>query len=72
MSLWPRPDFSVVLIVTSLWLIGTVLSFHAMTNAFTESPFVLRHTMLLFIQVGAFATWIAVIVAWLKGRHEPA
>lgn len=67
MSLWPRPSAAVVLIVTSLWLIGTTLSFLAMTNGFTQTPFELQNTVLLGIQAGAFATWVAVVTAWLRG-----
>ena len=72
MKRWPRPDLSVLLIATCLLVLGVTLSLLAMTNGLTESPFQGRYVMMWAIQVGAFATWFTLLLAWLRGRHAPA
>ena len=70
-SYFKEPTLTFAIIVTAIFALGCLLSFMAMTDLFTQSPFQPQNRVLLFTQVAAFLVTANVIWNYLKIRNKP-
>ena len=67
---YDNPGTVFTLVVVLLFLFGATLSFMAMTNLFTVSPFQSQHTVLISIQVIALLMTSRIVYSYMKNKRS--
>lgn len=66
---YDNPGTIFTLVVVLLFLFGATLSFMAMTNLFTVSPFQSQHTVLISIQVIALMMTSRIVFVYFRNKR---